>query len=204
MKTVILTLTLVASVAAAGDRTFRAFYRAPAANATTFEGKKVVALVMTDDDSLRMSAEEALVRVLAGRKIQADAAWRVIPREELRNKDQAKSWFEKGNVEGVVVLRPIRLERKTTEYAPQWITSYTNSFWGYYGYGWAAATTFSPGGKVTDTYVAVEVAVYNVRKDTLLFGAVSEAENPKNMDAYMKDLVGDAVEQLKKASLINR
>ncbi len=35
-------------------------------------------------------------------------------------------------------------------------------------------------------------------------GPSAEAENPKNMDAYMKDLVGDAVENLRKAGLIKQ
>jgi len=179
---------------------FKSIYRPPGTEATSFIGKKVAALVIADDDSLRMSAEEALVRVLIARGVQAVAAYRLIPREELRNKDQAKRWFEQAAVEGVVVLRPVRLEQKTTEYAPQWTSSYYSTLWGYYGYGWGAA--WSPGYTTKETIVVVEAMVYGVARDSLLWAAVSETKNPKSMDAYMKALVADAVKEMRKAGLI--
>jgi len=179
---------------------FKSVYKAPGAEGTSFAGKKVAALVMTEDESLRMSAEEALVRVLAARGIQAVAAYRLIPREELRSTEQAKRWFEQAAVEGVVVLRPVRLEQKTTEYAPQWTTGYYQSLWGYYGYGWTA--TWSPGYTTRDTIVVVETMIFSVPKNVLLWAAVSETTNPKGMDEYMKGLASDAVKEMRKAGLI--
>jgi hypothetical protein len=179
---------------------FKSVYRAPGIESTSFAGKKVAALVIADDEAFRMSAEEALVRALAARGVQPVAAYRLIPREELRSKEQAKRWFEQAGAEGVVVLRPVRLERKTTEYAPQWTTGYYQSLWGYYGYGWTAA--WSPGYTTKETIVVVETMVFSVPKDSLLWAAVSETANPKSMDAYMKALVNDAVKEMRKAGLI--
>jgi len=179
---------------------FKSIYRPPGTEATSFAGKKVAALVIADDDAFRMSAEEALVRALAARGVQPVAAYRLIPREELRSKEQAKRWFEQAAVEGVVVLRPIRLEQRTTEYAPQWTTGYYQSLWGYYGYGWTAA--WSPGYTTKDTIVVVEAMIFSVPKDALLWAAVSETSNPKSMDQYMKAMVTDAVKEIRKAGLI--
>ena len=105
-------------------------------------------------------------------------------------------------MQGVVALRPIKMERTVTEYEPQWTTSYYQTFYGYYGYGWSAA--YIPGGTETNTIVVVETVVYNVPRDVLLWGAVATAENPKNMDAYMKQLVSDAVKEIDKAGLIRK
>ncbi len=202
MKSAVIALVLAGSLAAAGDIRFTHVHRAPAAEATSFSGAKVVALVIADDQSLRMSAEEALVRALTARGIKAVAAWRTIPREELKTKDQARRWFEQAGAEGVVALRPIELKTTVTEYAPQWATSYYQSFYGYYGYGWSAA--YIPGGRSSQTSVVVEATVFSIPKDLLLWGAVSQTTNPKNMDAYMKDLVGNAVKEIEKAGLIRR
>ena len=59
---------------------------------TTFGGKKVAALVIDKDESLRVSGEEALVRELTARGIQGVASYRIVPREELQNADRARVW----------------------------------------------------------------------------------------------------------------
>jgi hypothetical protein len=201
LKTVGGVLVATAALGATLQATqFKSIYKAPGAEATSFVGRKVAALVIADDDAFRMSAEEALVRVLTARGVRCEAAYRLIPREELRNKEQAKRWFEQTAVEGVVVLRPIRLEQKTTEYAPQWTSSSYSTLWGYYGYGWTAA--WSPGYTTKDMFVVVETMVYSVPRDSLLWAAVSETKNPKSMDQYMKTLVNDAVKEMRKAGLI--
>jgi hypothetical protein len=202
MKTAVITIALAATLGAAADTQFKHVHRGLDSDATTFKGARVVALLMSGDQSLRMSAEEALVRALEARGLKAVAAWRAIPKEALSDKDQARRWFEQTGVEGVVALRPIKMDRTVTEYEPQWTTSYYQTFYGYYGYGWASA--YIPGGKETNTIVVVETTVYSIPKDKLLWGAVATTENPKNMEAYMKELVGDAVKEIEKAGLIKK
>ena len=77
----------------------------------SFVGKKVAALVISDDSSLRVSGEEALARELTARGMQAVATYRIAPAEELRKAETAKPWFEKAGVEGVVVVRPVASTR---------------------------------------------------------------------------------------------
>ncbi len=185
-----------------GATQFRSIYKAPEAAGSSFAGKKVAALVITSDDALRMSAEEALVRALAPRQVQAVAAYRLIPKEELRDKEKAKAWFEKSGVQGAIVLRPVHLETKVTEYAPGWSGAYYQSFWGYYTYGTVA--TYTPGHTERESIAVVETAVYDVERDKLLWGAVSEVSDPKSMDAYMKQLVEDAVKEMRKAGLVKK
>ncbi len=205
MKTVIATVALVAALGAAEDTKFTSVYRAPATEGGNFAGRKVVALVIADDESLRMSAEESLARLLTARGLKATAAWRMIPREELRDKDKVRRWFEQIGVEGAVVLRPIQMERTVTEYAPQWTTSYYNNFWGYYGtYGYGVVAAYEPAHKSVDTIVVVETLVYNVTRDVLLWAAVSQTNDPKSMDAYMKQLVSDVAKEMQKAGLVKK
>ncbi len=83
---------------------FKEVWKSPDAAGVTFQGKKVAALVISKDDSLRMSAEEALARQLVPLGLDAVASYRIAPREELQDKDKARAWFEKMGLEGVVAM----------------------------------------------------------------------------------------------------
>ena len=132
--TVAATVCAVALLSAAPK--FTSAWRSPEAGTVSFAGKKVAALVIAQDDSLRMSGEEALARELTARGLQSVATYRIAPKEELQSADRAKVWFEKANVEGVVAMRPVSNEKRTTYNPGMWTNPYYSSFWGYYGYGW--------------------------------------------------------------------
>ena len=61
---------------------------------------------------------------------------------------------------------------------------------------WGVA--WSPGSVETDTVLTVEALIFSVARDKLLWAAVSESTNPKNVDVFMKDLVTRAVKEMKK------
>jgi hypothetical protein len=60
--------------------------------APQFRRPDVAALAISDDMSLRVSAEEALAEQLSKRGLRGLAAYRVVPREELREPRRAKGW----------------------------------------------------------------------------------------------------------------
>jgi hypothetical protein len=197
-RSILLVVLSTGTLVAAGQK-FTSTWKSPATEGMSFTGKKVAALVMTDDESLRMSSEEALVREMGDRGIDAIAAYRIIPREELKDKDAAKGWLERAGVAGIVVLRPISAEQEKV-YAPSvWVTSYYSTLWGYYGYGWTSV--YSPGGSRVDTYLIVETLIYGVPDGQLLWAGASEAKNPKNVQTYMKALVKETVKEMNKQGL---
>ena len=61
-----------------------------------------------------------------------------------------------------------------------------------------------PGGTTREGIVIVETMAYDVTKDQLLWGAVSDVRDPDHMDAYMKELVKDSAKEMKKAGLIRK
>ncbi|MBP1634613.1 MAG: hypothetical protein H6Q10_1187 [Acidobacteria bacterium] len=191
-------IVAVAAVAALHAASFKSVWKAPDAGTVGFAGKKVAALVITKDTPLRMSAEEALARQLVALGIQGVAAYRVLP-QDLQDKDKARAWFEKTGVEGVVAMRPISAETVKSYQPSMWSSGYYTSLWGYYGYTWTAV--YSPASVRQDTTLTVETLVFSVPRDKLLWAALSETTNPEGMDAFMKDLVGKAVKEMKKAGL---
>jgi hypothetical protein len=176
---------------------FTSTWAAPDARTVTFKGKKVAAIVISEDLSLRMSAEEALSRELTARGMQGVAAYRTIPTEELKNVDRAKAWLQREAVSGVVTLRPVsQSKEKRPQVESMWTTPYYSTLWGYYPYSWGVVYHIgSPG---SDTFVVVESLIFNVATGNLVWGGVSEAKNPETLQRLVADIVKEAGEKIQK------
>ncbi len=199
----LLSVTLAATVAAvtvlSAAPKFTSAWRSPDAAGVSFAGKKVAALVITQDDSLRVAGEEALANELSARGLQSVATYRIAPKEELQKADRAKVWFEKAHVEGVVAMRPVSADKRLTYNPGIWVGSSYSTLWGYYGYGWDSM--YVPGTIDRDTIVVVETTIYSVPRNQLLWAAVSESKNPKTLQSFVEDLVKESVKELQKQGL---
>ena len=196
---VVLAGVLATTVLLSAAPKFSSVWKSPDAGSVSFAGKKVAALVITQDDSLRVAGEESLVRELTARGLQSVATYRIAPKEELQSAERAKPWFERANVEGVVVLRPVARESRTTYNPGMWVSPSYSSFWGYYGYGWGSA--YIPGSVDRDTVVVVETTIYSVSRNQLLWAAVSETKDSKTLPGFVQDLVKASVKELQKQGL---
>jgi hypothetical protein len=203
MKVHRLCCTLVAATAvaaAAADTKFVNVWKSPDVAHLNFAGKKIAALVITDDQPLQMSGEEALTRELTARTVNGLATYRIVPREELKSAERAKSWFERAGIEGVVALRPVSRETEQ-KYSPVvWSSGYYQSFWGYYGYGWESVYVAKPSG--TTTTIVVETLVYDLTHDRLVWAGTSETRDAKHLQEFVADLVNAAVDEMKKMKLV--
>jgi len=200
--TVVALGTLVVSLSA--DIRFTSTWKHIDAGTVNFSGKKVAALVITNDDSLRVAGEESLVRELAARGLQAVATYKIAPKEVLAKAETAKPWFEKANVEGVVALRPVALDSQRMNRSDVWVTPYYSTLWGYYGYGWSAV--YIPGsGKRVETNVVVETLIYSLPQDKLLWAAVAQSTSTRpDLRAFIQELVKESVEILHEQGLAKR
>ena len=200
LSTVIIAVTAAALLAAAV--TFTSTFKSLDAGAVSFFGKKVAALVISNDDSLRVAGEESLVRELAARGMQAVASYRIAPKEELRRADTARPWFEKAGVEGVVAVRPVSADTQRSYNSGTWVSTNYATLWGYYGYGWSAV--YVPGGVQRETLVVVETTVYSLPRNQLLWAAVSETRNPRDLRGFVQELIKKSVEEMQKQGLAKR
>lgn len=199
----LLVLALLAIVTVAAKTKFTSTWIAPGAAPGSFAGKKVAALVISTDESLRVSGEEALARELVSRGVEGVAAYRVIPKEILRDTDKAKEWFERTGVEGVVTMRPVSADKERTWQPSMWTTApYYSTLWGYYGYGWGAV--YDPGYVREDTVLTIETMIYSVPANKLLWAGMSETMNPKTTGKVIEDLVEAVVKDMKKHGLVQK
>lgn len=202
MVVAVLSAVLIAAAAAAATNTFLSTWKAPGAGPLNFAGRKVAALLIVDDESLRMSAEEALAREITVRGPVGVAAGRLIPREELTDKDRAKSWFEKAGVEGVVVMRLLGADTEKVYSSVVWSSGYYANAWDYYGYGWATVTPIGKGRN--STTITVETLLYDLTTGGPVWAGVTRTTDPKDVGSYMKDLARDVVKALEKEGLATK
>ena len=195
--------TLALSAALVAGPKFTSTWKSPEAAGVSFAGKKVAALIISADQDLRISGEEALVRELAAIGLtQGVASYRIVPKEELRDPDKAKVWYEQAGVEGVVTMRLVSADVRKTWNPSMWSSGYYGSFWGYYGYGWGAV--YDPGYITEDTVAVIETLVFSVPKNKLLWAGVTETTNPKDAGKIIKDVVSATVKEMNKQGLIRK
>jgi len=198
-------LVLAALAAAAcASTSFVSSWRNPAAEPGSFKGQKVAALVMSKEQGVRFGAEDALARELTARGIVGIAAYSLIPKELVQDKEKAKEFLEKANVVGVVAMRVVGKDQQVTQSAGgmYWGGPAYATFWGggYYGYGWGGV--YSPGYIQTDTIVTVEILVYSLKQDKLVWAGQSETTNPSKVGPFIQELTAKAAAEMKKQGLI--
>ena len=188
-------LILAAAVAAVacGSTTFNSTWKAPGAGPLNFKGKKVAALVVSKEQSVRFGAEDALAQELTKRGAVGIAAYTLIPQELVQDKERAKEFLEKANVAGVVAMRAVGKEKEiNSSPGMYWGGPAYATFWGagYYGYGWGGV--YDPGYMRTDTIVTVEILVYSLEQNKLVWAAQSATTNPSKVGSFIQELVSKA------------
>ena len=200
----VLVSTAAVAAAACASTSFNSTWRNPAAEPGNFKGQKVAALIVSTEEGVRYGAEDALARELTARGAVGIAAYSLIPKELLQDKEKAKEFIDKAGVVGVVAMRVVGKDKEITQTSggSYWGGPAYATFWGagYYGYGWGGV--YSPGYIRTDTIVTVEILVYSLKQDKLVWAAQSETTNPDKVGPFIKELVAKAAEQMKKEGLV--
>ena len=196
---------LMVSSGAAGlaqSYAFRSSWKAQDIQKLDMAGKRVVAVVISSDESLRMSAEEALARELNSRGFVGVAGYRSIPAELLQDGDKALAWFEKTGVSGVVVLRLLGVDKERVSSSVVWTSVSYQSFNNYYATAWQTVTPIGRGREITN--IAVETLLFDVAKGGLVWGGVTETSDVKNVQAYVAGLAGAVSQELQRVGLVTR
>jgi len=188
-------LMLVVGLVACASTTIRDSWRDPSVGRIEF--KKVLAMVISADATLRRVAEDELVRQMQG--IEAVASYTLLTEEDSRDLEKAKAKVTAAGFDGVVAMRLIKSEKQVTLVPGAYATSYPR-FWGYYGHAWPIV--YDPGYLRTDTIVQVETKVYSLTDDKLIWAALSETFNPRDAQALVRGVAHAVAKDLQKQGLI--
>jgi len=193
---------LALSASACSTTTFQSTWRNPSARPIRLAGQKVVGLFMSNNPTLRRSAEDAMVRELVARGAQGVPAYTVLDDTEIRDRDSAKRKLESLGFAGAVVMRIVG-SRNEYRYEPgaYWTVPRYRHFWGgYWGYGWT--TVYEPGYLSVDRVVSVETLVYSFAQDELVWAGISRTVDPKGVDAFISELSSAVANEMTKTGLL--
>ena len=118
---------------------------------------------------------------------------------------QSRAALEQAGFQAVVVIRPIRVHEEVSSTPVTFAGPLYGGYWGgYYGYGWGAPWGGVAGGGAvrTDTIVSIEILVYSLRQNKLVWGGLSRTTNPRDVDAMVRKLAAAAAMELQKHGLI--
>ena len=166
-----------------------------AADAEPFQlrGEKVAAVVMAIDQSTRRAGEDALARELSARGATGVPMYTLVP-DAAPDEAKVRAAAEQAGIVGVVVLRPVRIDKELSSRPATYAGPMYGGFWGgYYG-----------GGEIrTDTIIMIETLVYSLRQNSLVWGGQSKTRNPANLNRLIADAAKQVADELERQGLID-
>jgi hypothetical protein len=160
----------------------------------TLADRQVAAFVIGIYEPMRRTAEDALVHELTARGVRGIAGSTLVPAPEARKPEAARQKLQHAGVEATVALRVVARDQHIKYFPP--------TFWGYWGVDWPSAS--EPNYIRMDTVVWVEVSVYSVVQDKMLWVGESVSTNTTTVHAFVKELGAQAADSIQKAGLLGK
>ena len=197
----VLAATAAVTLAACATTSFQSTWKDPTAAPLNLKGKKVVALVVTDEEALRYAAEDEAAREITAHGGVGVPAYTLLPQAQIRNKERARAIFEKEGIEAVVVVRPVAKEKELSGSFSS--NPGYSSFWGpgFWGGGWGGGWG-GDGYLRTDTILIVETLVYSLQQNKLVWASQSQTMNPTQVGSFMRELSKTLGTEMEKQGLL--
>lgn len=199
MKKQILFTVLVAGLFASCSSPSKivATWRDPNTTITNPQLHKIVVAAIIYDPSVRRQVEDYMASLYPGQATPSYALWGQQP---ITNNEEAYTrQLKSQGYDGIVIIRQTS-EHTTSYYVPGTMPTYFHTWGGYWNHGWGA-TWVSPGrpGYVgADRHWAVEVTVYSILENKLIWSANTMTTNPGGRVPLFTDVCDAARKQMKK------
>jgi len=197
VKRAVLAASAALSIAGCATTSLQSTWKNPAAAPLNLKGKKVVALVVTDEEALRYATEEEAAREITAHGAVGVPAYRLLPQAQIRDKQRARAIFEKEGIEAVVVVRPVAKEKELSgsfSSNPGYSSFWGPGFWGG-GFG-------GDGYLRTDTILIVETLVYSLQQNQLVWASQSQTMNPTQVGSFVRELSKTLGTEMEKQGLL--
>jgi hypothetical protein len=196
----------VLALSACSSTQFVSTWKAPGAQPFDPAGAKVATIVMIKGEAQRRAAEDRLANELSKRGAAAVPMYSLMPTpDDSLDEALAREVLQRSDVTGVVVLRPVSIDKELVADPVAYGDPVYGGFWGgYYAYGW----NHPYGGDVavanvhTHITVSVETLLYSLRSNELVWAGRSETANPENVDELIDDVMEAAGKELEREGLI--
>ena len=178
MKKYVLISLIVLALAACGPSTkIVNSWRDPQVTVDTSEIHKFVVAALIRNETVRRNTEDQMAAMYPGKAVQS---YVIFGLTELKENDEFYAQKLKGEgYDGMVIMRLVKVD-KDQRYVPGSYPAYYGTWRGYYGYAWP--NYYDPGYYTTDKTYYVEVNVYSLRRDKLIWSGITSTINPTSGD----------------------
>ncbi len=194
-------LLLAGCLGACASTRFTETWKSPSLVTAALDGEKIAAFLISDDESARRMAEDALARELTARGARGVAGYTIMSTETAKDEPAAEKALRDAAFDAIITLRIVGEEARATETPGTWHTVPVYRYWGgYWRQGWRSA--YTPGQVRHDTIVSVETLVYSLESGELVWGGMSETVNPDGATDLVHEIAAAADDAIKKSGLL--
>ncbi|HEY6436177.1 MAG TPA: hypothetical protein VIY47_06280 [Ignavibacteriaceae bacterium] len=173
----------------------------PEVTAESIKFQTVAVFAMVKDQQMMQDIEEAIASQMVN--TVAVPSYKMISNEELADIDAVKKKLSERGMEGALVLSVRNVDQKTTYYSSGMYPSSYYSFGGYYNYGWNSM--YDPYGySSTNLYVDIEILIYSLKDDKLVWYGESTSVNPESIQQTISELAASVKNQLVEDGLLSQ
>jgi len=171
-------------------------YRDPDVRKLDFQ--KVAAMAIHNDGPQRRLAEAEMVNQMGP---DAVAASKIIPEDARGDMNKVRAALTEAGVDGAVTIRLLGSRVEVKEQRDPVPTQYMK-LWDYYGFTYAAVT--EPTYLTEQTTLDVEVNVYSLTENKLLWSGVAHTERPTLVETVVRDVAETVTRELRRERLLPR
>jgi hypothetical protein len=177
--------------------TFTSTWKAPDARAIYPAGKTIAAVFVSDNDSNRRAAEDALAKDLNARGARGVPAYTLLSSERDGSADEDHARLKTAGANEIIKMQVVGADKRP----------YTQVF------GATSSTSYTPGSsnsqavssqKHYDILVSVETTVYSLDRDELIWSGTSRTTNPDDLANLVNEVADATVKEMVKQGLLVR
>jgi hypothetical protein len=158
---------------------------------------KFVVAALLKNETVRRTTEDKMAALNPGKAIQS---YTLFGSEDLKDKEEYyKKKLKDEGYDGVVIMRILKVD-KDSRYVPGTYPTYYGSWRGYYGVAWGGY--YDPGYYTTDRTFYIEVTVYSLPRDRLVWTGITSTINPASGDELFSGVINSIETKMRKEGFL--
>ena len=154
--------------------------------------KNILVLSLNDSDKSRRLFEDGFLNELKQRNIQSSVSYKLIPSNGDINKEKVKAAIAGSDIDGVMVLRPVKVTKEQRDVRSDAGYTRYDDFYAYVGSYRPNYDAYT----IEDTIVHLEVNLYAVDGENLIWSGKTETFNPTDVESLLIEIAKTILDQI--------
>lgn len=157
---------------------------------------------VSKDSTIRRIFEDEFVSQLEKQGVKAAASHKILSDDEVQDDQKIDSTVKESDSDTILITRLINMRKDTQYVPPDYVYAPPpHSYGGWHGY-YSRAYMVTPGYTVEYEIAVLEITLYDLKTDKLLWSARSDAATYGKVERHIKEFAQSIISQLTEAKLI--